>query len=119
MLELLGVEMSEETKKKAVDPDKLLTRGGGSVVIGLVLWIASSMAAIREEVTEVKSSLVRVTTELEVVSPKDLRQDMENLPTKEDVASIVAASAPWARERAEWMAWRAKIDSTIRQLEKR
>ena len=83
--------------------DKVLFRGGGTVSVAVLMWIAQAMTAMQSDVAGLKERVIKVTTELEIVSPRDIKDQVGKLEkvilTKEDVKQIISTHATWQLER--------------------
>ncbi len=103
--------------------DRWLTRGGGSVGILLVGLMYHAVGEIRGELAKANEAIIRVTTELDVVSPLDLRRDLQNVSarmlTREDVQRIALDASPSQLERAEIEQRLLKLESQIELLRQR
>ncbi len=84
--------------------------------LSLMGWMALSINSLNVGVASIR-------TELDLVKPADILNALQSLETtrlrREDVQQIVSESAPWVRERDEWMGWRHEVDQRVRQNELR
>lgn len=125
---------SDDSGNKKISPTKATVTGLGGAGMMIVIYLLNQMNgmfgdvktdftnAIKEVQTElgpIKESLVKITTELDIVSPRDLRKDFSQLPTKADVQVIMKSHAPWVIEKQEWVKWRATVDAKFKEHERR
>lgn len=85
--------------------DKVLFRGGGTLSVGVLMWMATTMSTLQTDISGLKASVIKVTTELEIVAPRDIKEQVSQLErvvlSKDDVQSIIQNNAPWKSERAD------------------
>ena len=114
---------SEVESGKKFDAKKAATTTGGSIGLIAVIYLLNNLSTTVDEFSKelppIKESLIKITAELDIVSPRDIQQDVSKLPTKQDVSDIVRLDAPWTKERNEWMSWRNKKDTAIQEILKR
>lgn len=112
-----------KTERQAFD--KWLTRGGGGAAVVVMLWmlqdfkddVSKNLDTMREDVASVKTQVTRVTTELDLVKPRDLLTALQEKPSKNDVREILKTDAPWIRDREQWLQWRAEMERRLQALE--
>ncbi len=95
--------------------DKLLARGGGGVALAIMIWMNSNLSSVRSEISGLRESLVKVTTELELVAPKEVQASVikveREMLRKSDVEQIVAEKTPWRTDRPI-------IEQRLREIER-
>jgi len=103
--------------------DKLLTRGGGSALVILAVWMNTTLTTMRNGLTKVQQSITKVTTELGIVSPRDLQVNLHtlraNMLTEDAVENIVRKSAPWLTDKPIFEKRMSVLEERIRELERK
>lgn len=113
----------QDAGKGGIPYDKIATRGGGGVILVLLMLGLNEARSLRTEVSGVKETLMGVTTQMEIVSPKDLRADITALDkrilTKDEFKQIVKTDAPWTSDKPRIELELASIKSSIALITER
>lgn len=104
----------------------------GAIILLLVGWWADgikddvmlmrqSMGAMQEKVDEASIKVAVVASEISQVSPRQVRQDLAERPTKSETAAIIAEAlqkyaAPWDKDRPDWVQWRLEVDRKLQGM---
>ena len=72
--------------------------------------------ALTKEAQALNTTMNRVTTTLEVVSPADLKKDLQRFETKMATKDDIQQNAPWVRDKPHWEEWKKSVE---RRLEKK
>ncbi len=104
----------QEQEGKGLTMDKLFIRGGGSAAVLMMGLMYQSMLTTQQEVAKANTAIVKLTTELEIVSPRDIRRDVQAMSAKllsrQEIEQIAKRSAPWNDERGAF-------DNRLRKIE--
>lgn len=122
--------MSREQETTPVNVDRWLARGGGAGMLGILMFIWQSAGGMRDsmedmrlDISQTKEAIVKITTELELVSPQDIRRDLtlmnSQMLTESDVQRIISTSAPWVAERNDILSKIDDLNDRVEELEAR
>ena len=122
----------EDTKEKEEPsiggiPTKYLTTGGGGVFLLAMTVMLNSVngkfgrmepriEALTKEAQAINNTMTKVTTTLEVVSPADLKKDLQRVETKMATKEDITKHAPWVKDKPHWEEWKKSVE---RRLEKK
>ncbi|MDP6447940.1 MAG: hypothetical protein QGG36_14035 [Pirellulaceae bacterium] len=104
----------------SLNVDKLLTRGGGGVAIAILVWMNTNLVSVRNDVSGLKESVVKVTTELELVAPKEVQAAVLNLERqmlrRDDVERIIVTTAPWVKDKTHFEQRLRDLERQVEEL---
>ena len=96
--------------------DKLLTRGGGSVALLIMFWMNTTLSGLGTAVADLKTEVTKVTTELDIVSPKDVQISVNQMRGEMLTVGDLQTMAPWVADKPVFESRLSKAEEDIRDL---
>lgn len=96
------------TKVEITSLELWVLRAAGALIVACLVWVGSSLQATLVAVAEIRK-------ELDITKPADVLEAVHKFEgmavTREQVQKLIDSTAPWYRERSEWLTWRGTIES--------
>ena len=112
---------SKEPTIAGMPLSSVLTKGGAGGFLLLVAVLLNSMSTkfdlLAKEVKSISTTVTKVTTKLDLVSPIEIRKDLAKIERMMVTKDDLMENAPWVKVEDTWKNWKSSVERRLNKLE--